>query len=64
MNCKAVIHKLYFPLDGCLNYDVQLWYEYRKGCYAYAGNGKYFRTAEEAEAYALKKSTVSIEKNY
>lgn len=63
MNCKAIIHKTYFPIDG-YNYDVQLWYEYIKGCYAYAGNGKYFRTAEEAEAYALKKSTVSIEKNY
>ena len=64
MNCKAVIHKLHFPLDKYFNYNVQLWYEYRKGCYAYAGNGLYFKTVEEAEAYALEKSTVPIEKDY
>ena len=40
-----------FPLDSCLNYDVSLWYSWHD-TYVYAGYGKYFKTAEEAEQYA------------
>ena len=61
--CKATIHKLYFSLDGCLNYDVSLWYSWHD-TYVYAGNGKYFRTAEEAEQYAKENSTEEIVKDY
>ena len=25
--CKAIIRKLSFPIDGCMNYNVQLWYD-------------------------------------
>jgi hypothetical protein len=61
--CKAIIHKLYFPLDDCLNYDVSLWYSWHD-TYVYAGNGKYFCTAEEAEQYAKENSTEEIVKDY
>lgn len=61
--CKAIIHKMSFPLDGCLNYDVSLWYEW-KGIFVYAGYGKYFKTEEEAICYAIENSTEEIIKDY
>jgi len=61
--CKAIIHKLSFPLDGCLNYDVSLWYEW-KNTFVYAGYGRYFRTAEEAEQYAAENADAGITKDY
>ena len=62
-NCKAVISKTSFPLDGCLNYDVQLWYEWHAGAgdYVYAGYGKYFRDPASAKEYAAEHSTVPVE---
>lgn len=63
MNCKAVLRKLYFPIDG-YNYNVQLWNECiidGKRTFVYAGNGNYFKTLEDAKEYALIFSTVPIE---
>ena len=62
-NCKAIIHKLYFPVDGNLHYNVQLWRELTDGKsdYSYAGYGKYFKTIQEAEQYAKDHSTVPAE---
>lgn len=50
-------------LDGCLNYDVSLWYEW-KDIFVYAGYGKYFKTEEEAICYAIENSTEEIIKDY
>ena len=61
--CKAIIHKTSFPLDNCLNYDVQLWYEW-KNTYVYAGYGRYFQTAEDAEHYASENANAGIIKDY
>ena len=61
--CKAIIHKLSYPMDGCLNYDVSLWYEWRN-TYVYAGYGKYFCAAEDAEQYAKENATEEIIKDY
>ena len=61
--CKAIIHKLSFPLDGCLNYDVSLWYSWHD-TFVYAGYGKYFKTAEEAEQYAEENADAGIIKDY
>lgn len=61
--CKAVICKLFFPLDGCLNYNVQLWYDF-ENTFVYAGNGKYFSTLEQAEQYAAQHATAGIERNF
>lgn len=62
--CKAIIKKLSFPLDGCLNYNVQLWYGYNNS-FVYAGNGKFFETLEDAEQYAKQhdKNYVEVCKN-
>ena len=63
-NCKAIIKKLSFPLDGCLNYDVQLWYEcpfIAPGTYVHAGYGKYCRGLDAARLYAEEHATVPIE---
>lgn len=61
--CKVIIRKLSFPLDGCLNYDVQLWYDF-KDTFVYAGNGKYFKTPEESERFAAEHATAGIERNF
>jgi len=61
--CKAIIHKLSFPLDGCLHYDVSLWYSW-KNTFVYAGYGKYFKTAAEAEKYAAEHADAGITKDY
>ena len=61
--CKAIIHKLSFPLDGCLNYDVSLLYKFGNA-YVYAGYGKFFKTAEEAEQYAAENASDGITKDY
>lgn len=61
--CKAIIRKLSFPLDGCLNYNVQLWYDFEDS-FIYAGNGKYFKTLEESEQYAAEHATAGIERNF
>lgn len=63
--CIAVICKLSFPLDGVLNYDVQLWYEFTdsttgKTGFVYAGYGKYFKDIEQAKQYAIENSTEDI----
>lgn len=58
--CKAVICKLRFPIDGCLNYNVQLWYDFEK-TFVYAGNGSFFHTLEEAEEYAEKHANAGVE---
>lgn len=59
--CKAIIFKLYFPLDGCLCYNVQLWYSF-ENTFVYAGNGKYFKTLGEAEQYASQHATAVVER--
>jgi hypothetical protein len=59
-NCKAIINKLAFPIDGCLNYNVQLWYEF-ENTYVYAGYGRYTQTLEQAEEFAKEYATVPIE---
>ena len=61
--CKAIIHKLYYPLDNYFNYDVSLWYEW-KNTFVYAGYGKYFKTEAEAEKYAAENSNTEIIKDY
>jgi len=61
--CKAVIRKMSFPLDGKLNYDVQLWYSWHD-TFVYAGYGKYFETKEQAEKYAIEHSDTSVIKDY
>jgi hypothetical protein len=62
-NCKAIIKKLSFPLDGCLNYDVSLWYKWNN-TYVYAGYGRFFQTVEEAEQYAAENANAGIMKDY
>ena len=61
--CKAIIKKLLFPLDGCLNYNVQLWYDFEDS-FVYAGYGKYFESLEDAEKYAKQHATAGIERNF
>ena len=63
--CKAIIRKMAFPLDGELNYNVELWYEFTDSTtgetgFVYAGYGKYFKNIYQAKQYAIENSTEDI----
>ena len=58
--CKAIIKKTSFPLDGCLNYDVQLWYKFYN-TFVYAGYGKYFKDKKSAINYATENADIIID---
>lgn len=62
--CKAIIKKTSFPLDNCLNYDVQLWYEWHAGKndFVYAGYGRYFADKKSAMKYAAENATIIIDR--
>ena len=47
---RAVIDRLHFPIDGYL-YNVRIETSIDNNLFAYCGNGRYFKTKAEAEAY-------------
>lgn len=60
--CKAIIHKLSSAVHG-MNYDVSLWHKFGN-TFVYAGYGKYFQTAEDAEQFATENANAGIVKDY